>query len=192
MSPLRWTPGPPRVAKVAGEFRLCLDLNVWCAAILGQAAGRSGTASQLLADTAAEGRCALGPTRLVVSWPMLARLETVLVRDLRLTAADARRHLTLIASAASADSAGGGPYVVLGGSGLVPLHDDEDGRVLEAALAGRADVVATGNMSDFVNYRSEILVPGRVALHRGAGHEVVIAHPSEVARWVRTGEMTIG
>jgi predicted nucleic acid-binding protein len=191
LSPLRWAQGSPRVAKVEGEFRLCLDLNVWCAAILGQAAGRSGTASQLLVDTAAEGRCALGPTRLVVSWSMLARLEMVLARHLHLTAADARRHLTLIALAASADPASG-PYMVLGGSGLVPLHDDEDGRVLEAALAGRADVLATGNMSDFVNYRSEIIVPGRVVLHRTADHEVVIAHPGEVARWVRTGEMTIG
>lgn len=192
MSPLRWTSGPSRVAEVSGELRLCLDLNVWCAAIIGHAAGRSGTASQLLADTATGGQCALGPTRLIVSWTMLTRLETVLVRALHVSPASARRYLAPIASAASADPTGGGPYVLLGGSGLVPLHDDEDGRVLEAAVAGRADVVATGNMADFVNYRSEILVPGRVVLHRTADHEVVIAHPSEVARWVRTGEMKIG
>jgi predicted nucleic acid-binding protein len=191
LSPLRWTSGPPRAASVAGELRLCLDLNVWCAAILGRAGGRSGTASQLLTDTVAEGKCALGPTRLIVSWPMLTRLETVLVRDLHLTRPDARQQLAIIAAAASADPAGG-PYVVLGGSGLVPLHDDEDGRVLEAAVAGRADVVATGNMSDFVSYRSEVVVPGRVVLHRVADHEVVVAHPAEVARWVRTGEMTVG
>jgi hypothetical protein len=191
VSPLRWSPGPPRAAEVSGELRLCLDLNVWCAAILSHAAGRTNTASRLLAGVAIDGICALGPTRLVVSWAMLTRLQTVLLRDLRLDAADATGYLATLARAATAEPGGGGPYVVLGGSGLVPLHDDEDGRVLEVAVAGRADVVATANFGDFVNYRSTILVPGRIALHRTAGHEVVIAHPAEVARWVRTGEMTI-
>jgi predicted nucleic acid-binding protein len=180
------------VAEVQGELRLCLDLNIWVAAILSHAAGRSNTASQRLTSAVVDGRCALGATRLVVSWPMLARLESVLLRDLRIDAGDASMHVARIARAASADPAGGGPSVVLGGSGLVPLHDDEDGRVLEAAVAGRADVVATANFRDFVNYRTEILIPERVALYRTAAHEVVIAHPAEVARWVRTGEMVVG
>lgn len=192
MSPLRWTSAAPRAAEVTGEFRLCLDLNVWCAAVLARAAGRANTASQLLADAAVSGNCALGPTRPVVSWPMLTRLEMVLVRDLRFSREGAHRQIVLLARAAAADPAGGGPYVVLGGSGLVPLVDEEDARVLEAAVAGRADVVATANLPHFLNYRSEILVPGRIALHRTAEHEVVIAHPAEVAQWVRTGEIRIG
>jgi predicted nucleic acid-binding protein len=81
---------------------------------------------------------------------------------------------------------------VLGGTGVLPIRDTEDLHVLEVAVAARAHVLATFNFRDFLSYRRHVLVPGRIALHRTADHEVVIAHPAEVARWVRTGEIRIG
>jgi hypothetical protein len=173
-------------------FRLCLDLNVWCAATIAEGFGRSGTAVLTLAAAAHSGRCELGPTQLVVSWGMLDRLGLVLRRELGMEVDEAGAVLARIKTAAELGPAAMEPLVVLGGTGVLAIRDTEDLHVLDAAVAGRADVLATANLRDFVNYRSEVLVPGRVVLHRTADHEVVIAHPGEVARWVRTGEIRIG
>lgn len=84
------------------------------------------------------------------------------------------------------------PFVLLGGTGVVPLRDTEDLHVLEVAVAGRADLLATFDFSDFVSYRTEVLKPGRIARFRTADHEVIIAHPAEIAAWIRIGEITLG
>jgi predicted nucleic acid-binding protein len=192
VTPLRRRTGPPPSVEVVGALRVCLDLNVWCAPLLSEKEGRSNTASQLLASAAAAGFCALRPTQLVISWGMLGRMEQVLVTKLRVPASDARWFIEQIARSATAAPAGHAPYLVLGGTAVVPLHDEEDAGVLETALAGRAEILVTGNMADFVNYRTEVLKPGLIALHRAPEHEVVIAHPAEVAAWIRTGEIVLG
>ncbi|WP_372422012.1 PIN domain-containing protein [Salinarimonas chemoclinalis] len=66
--------------------------------------------------------------------------------------------------------------------------DPEDGRVLDAAVAGRADVLVTWNFRDFASGADDVLVPGRVHLKRTAAHAFVLARPPETARWLRTGE----
>jgi predicted nucleic acid-binding protein len=191
VTPLRWSAEPAAAAEVVGALRLCIDLNVWCAALLSENAGRTNTASQLLALTAARGVCALGATQMVISWAMLSRLEKVLVAGLEMDPTDARGYVEHIARIATAAPGGSAPYLVLGGTGMVPLHDEEDAGVLETAVAGRADILATGNFSDFLNYRTEIVKPGRIAIHRTSDHEVIIAHLAEAAAWIRTGEIVI-
>jgi predicted nucleic acid-binding protein len=191
VTPLRFRPGTQAAAELVGALRLCIDLNVWCAAFLSENAGRSNTASQLLATTAARGSAALGPVQLVISWAMLTRLEKVLVSNLGIATTDARAYVEHIARIATAAPGGSAPYLVLGGTGLVPLHDEEDAGVLETALAGRADVIATANFTDFLNYRTEVVKPGRIAIHRTTEHEVIIAHLAEAAAWIRTGEIAL-
>lgn len=122
---------------------------------------------------------------------MLTRLEKVLLDKLGVSHTDARGYIELIAKSASAPPAGNAPYMVLGGTGLVALHDEEDAGVLETAIAGRADILTTANFADFVNYRTEVLKPGRIAFHRTSEHEILLAHQDEMAGWIRSGEIVL-
>lgn len=63
-------------------LRLCLDLNIWCAALLADLKGRQGTSCQCLVEIAQQGLCTLGPAQLIISWGMLNRLRLVLERNL--------------------------------------------------------------------------------------------------------------
>lgn len=182
----------PRPTSTSSPFRLCLDLNVWYSAIIAQTRGRSGTASLALTEAVRRGYSGFGLTQLVVSWGMLTRLQTVLARELRWNQQRTDRVLATIASCAQLGPAAISPFVLLGRAGVVPIKDQEDAHVLEVAIAGRADVLATLDFSDFVSYRTEMLKPARIARYRTANHEVIIAHPAEVAAWLRTGEIDIG
>jgi hypothetical protein len=168
-------------------LRLCLDLNVWCAVLLANMRGRTGTASQRLVETVARGTCGLGPTQLVVSWGMLTRLRDVLERKLRVPRTRVDAYLQAIVGYASQGPMGEPPLLLLGGTGVVALRDEEDAHVLESAVAGEADILATANFDDFVNYRSRIVQSGRVAIHDGPRKRMLIAHPVEVATWEREG-----
>lgn len=61
-------------------LRLCLDLNIWCAALLADRTGKQDTACQSLVKIVREGTCALGSVQLIISWGMLNRLSSVLVK----------------------------------------------------------------------------------------------------------------
>lgn len=174
-----------------GLLRLCLDLNVWCAALLADLRGRSGSASQRLVEIVARGDCSLGPVQLVISWGMLTRLRDVLERKLRVPRIHVDTYLQAIAGYANNGPMGTPPYLLLGGTGVVALRDDEDAHVVESAVAGDADMLVTGNFDDFINYRTRIVTPGRVALHDGPRKRMIIAHPSEVAAWERTAWLPI-
>lgn len=122
---------------------------------------------------------------------MINRLALVLARELIFTRLDAETVLEEIAVAANVGPASLDPLLVLGGTGVVPLRDEEDAHVLEVAHAGRARILATANFKDFVDYRTEVVNPGRIAIQRTADHEVIIAHPAEAAAWIRTGEIVL-
>lgn len=180
------------LARTGQPLGLCVDLNVWIAYFISLKHPRQGSATAFLVAAARSGRCALGPTQLVVSWGMLTRLRMVLLRRTRMSHAAVDDALEEIAAAAEAGPFALSPLVILGGTGVVPLTDEEDAHVLEAAVAGRAHLIATANFDDFVSYRTEIVAPGRVAIHRTGDHEMIIAHPVEVARWLRTGVVDLG
>jgi predicted nucleic acid-binding protein len=162
--------------------KLCLDLNIWCAAYLADRAGRAGTAAQALVEAARTGRSPLCEVQLVVSWGMLERLKHVLVSQLL---------FELTETAALIDSIAGyaqdGPSLTLGGVGVIPVHDTEDRHVLETAWAGGADILVTANLADFVQTSDEAIVEGRVYQSRRGGVPMMLAHPFEAARWMRTG-----
>jgi hypothetical protein len=97
-------------------------------------------------------------------------------------APDAERLADLIAAYARE-----GPSLTLGGVGVIPIHDHEDRHVLETAWAGQADVLATANLRDFVRADSDVMLDGRAyRLTRGV-RTLTVAHPFEVAQWLRTG-----
>ncbi|KYC38258.1 hypothetical protein WA1_38630 [Scytonema hofmannii PCC 7110] len=74
-----------------------------------------------------------------------------------------------------------GPHLTLGGTGVVMLRDGEDAHVLEAAIAGRAKVLVTGNFKDFIsNNDTQVIEMGRYAIHSTPTHTLHIAHPEKM------------
>jgi predicted nucleic acid-binding protein len=163
-------------------LRICLDLNVWCAAFIARRLGRRDTAAMALVDGVRRGHSPRGPLSLVVSWGMLERLRAVLARDLGFSEADAARLVELVASYARE-----GPSLTLGGVGVIPIHDTEDRHVLETAWAGGADILVTANLQDFVQSDGEVILESRVLRLVSAGRSMILAHPFETAQWLRNG-----
>jgi len=170
-----------------GILRLCLDLNIWVADLLAHASGGRGTAAQTLVDIVRDGTCSLGPTQLVISWGMLDRLGEVLIREFRVPSADVTSLLSSIATIAQKGPTGVAPYVLLGGTGVIPLRDTEDRAVLETALAAGADVLVTSNFRDFLDKRARVVVRNSAAVIEHAGGSVIVAVPSQMLAWVRAG-----
>jgi predicted nucleic acid-binding protein len=162
--------------------RLCIDLNVWCAAYLADRHGRTGSAAQTLVEAARLGGTEPQALQLVISWGMIERLRQVLIEQLefRLDEADAMM-------AALTSLAHQGPSLTLGGVGVIPIFDAEDRHVLETAWAGRADILVTANLVDFVQTADEVLSPNRLYRARRGGRTLMLAHPFAAAAWLREG-----
>lgn len=159
--------------------RLCLDLNIWLGAILSERLGRAGTAAGTLVEAVRSGASPRGPIALVVSWGMLNRLREVLVRfEFGRTEAD--RLVQLVATIAR-----DGPSLTLGGVGVLPMDDLEDRHVLETALAGRADLLVTHNLKDFLGKDVRVLSPGHWHGAATAEGKLLIAHTYDAAAWLR-------
>ena len=161
-------------------LKVCLDLNIWCGAFIARRLGREGTATVALTDAVRSGQSPRGPIALVISWGMLERLRTVLIRDLGFADADAYRLTELIASYAR-----DGPSHARGGVGVIPIHDVEDQHVLETAWAARADILVTANLADFIEAPDQIAPGNRVYQLERGGKSLIIAHPFEAIRWLR-------
>jgi hypothetical protein len=81
---------------VPADIRLCLDLNIWCAAFLAERKGRQNTSGQMLVEAARSGACPLVPVKLIVSWGMLDRLRRVFVTDWQIDSATTDDIITAI------------------------------------------------------------------------------------------------
>jgi predicted nucleic acid-binding protein len=157
-------------------LRLCLDLNIWCAALLADKKGRTDTSCQSLVKIVRLGYCSLGQVRLVISWGMF-----VLERDLKVPSTTADAYIETIREYAML-----APLITLGGTGVIALRDSEDAHVLETAIAGRANVLVTANFKDFINNRdTQLLSPHRHAIHHSPAHQFHIVHPYLIADWLK-------
>lgn len=174
---------------MAEVVRLCLDLNIWCANLISSRRGRQSTASQRLVEIVRQGTCEIGPVQLVISWGMLNRLRQVLKKDLQVSDSAADLYIDAIRGYAQLGPAGAGPQLTLGGTGIIALQDAEDAHVLETALAGQADVLVTANFADFISKDTQIIVPGRHAIHTAPDHLSQIVHPYLIMDWLRQGHL---
>jgi hypothetical protein len=68
-----------------------------------------------------------------------------------------------------------------------PRSDDEDGRVLGTAVAGRARILATYSFADFQTPNTDVLQPGQLQIYRTAQDSFLIADTSRAADMLRTG-----
>lgn len=168
-------------------LRLCLDLNIWCAALLADLKGRQSTSCQSLVEITRQGLCKLGPVQLIVSWGMLNRLRLVMEKDLNVPQTAADLYIDAIKGYAELGPVGAAPQLTLGGTGVIALSDSEDVHVLETALAGRASVLVTANFKDFISKDTQIVLPQRYAIHTAPTHVLQIAHPFQMMQWLQDG-----
>jgi hypothetical protein len=176
-------------------LRLCLDVNVWVNYYLAIARGRGlNTGASGLADATFAGACRLGPVRLVVSHAMLNTLEFVL-RRMPVTEPFADMARDQIEAAAGNGYLAEPPSVIPGGSAANALMDSADAAVLNAALAGHADLFVTNNIEDFIRgprARTTTTVlssldggPDVFRLsHPGIPNGLIVASPFKAAAWI--------
>ena len=166
-------------------LRLCLDLNIWVAALLADGKGRNNTASQYLVEVVRSGNSPAGSISLVVSWGMLDELRSVLIEHLNLIEETATSYTMAIEEYARL-----GTQLTLGGTGVIALRDTEDAHVLETAIGGRANFLVTANFRDFIVDRdTTISIPERHSFYYGAAHSLQIVHPYLMVEWLKSGKL---
>lgn len=175
---------------MAAALSVCLDLNIWCAALLADHKGRQNTASQSLVAMVRQGYCLSSPVQLVISWGMLNRLLKVLVQDLQVSTQTADLYISTIAAYARLGAMGTNPQLTLGGTGVIPIRDTEDAHVLETAIAGKANILITANFKDFISKGTQVVIPERHAVYRSPDdHAFQIVHPYLMLDWIRSGQI---
>jgi predicted nucleic acid-binding protein len=175
---------------MAAALRVCLDLNIWCAALLADHKGRQSTASQSLVAMVRQGSCLSLPVQLVISWGMLNRLLKVLVQDLKVSTQTADLYISTIAAYTHLGAMGASPQLTLGGTGVIPIRDTEDAHVLETAIAGKVNILITANFKDFISKDTQVVIPDRHAVYRSPDdHAFQIVHPYLMMDWLRLGHI---
>jgi predicted nucleic acid-binding protein len=166
-------------------LRLCLDLNVWVAALLADRKGRSNTGSQYLVEIIRSGYCPFGTVDLVISFGMIDELNSVIVEHLGLSTETAVAYTSAIEEYTKL-----GMQLTLGGTGVLPMKDTEDAHVLETAIAGRADFIITANFKDFIIDRdTKIEIPDRLAVYYSSAHSLQIIHPYLMVDLLKRGTL---
>lgn len=162
-------------------LRLCLDLNVWCCAVLADQKGRQRTGCQNLVEFVQDGKFYGLPIRLIVSWGMLNHLDNILQKPpFLMTFDESKCYIKGIVGYAII-----GPTLTLGGTGLVPIQDEEDRHVLETAIAGRANILATFNYRDFLTSKNPEIIPNQYSIYETPDHRLKIIHPFLLLDWLR-------
>lgn len=172
-------------------LNLCLDLNIWCAAFLADRKGAGNTASQTLVSMVRSGQTADLPLQLVVSWGMLTRLRKVFEVDWGVPRPTVDLLVETIAGYARLGPAGTAPHLTLGGTGLMPMRDEEDAHVVDTAIAGGAHLLVTANFDDFLGLKGRVVEVGRVALVETAKARLIVAHPFQAVEWLRSGQLPV-
>lgn len=191
-------------------IRLTLDINVLVADILSAAKGLRGTAASLLVEAVRTGTCPAGPVQLVTSLPIIENYANVLVRRLGYDADAAEEKAWILEQYGLEGPMPGYPYVSIG-SGYVPFETEEELRqsianhlgrpeadklfheiqddryVLETALAGRADILATADVAGFAKGPVVQFERNDVLLFPFADRTLVIAAPRFVVYWLSQG-----
>lgn len=172
-------------------LRLCLDLNVWCAAFLADRAGRHNTSTQRLVSAVRDGVSPLGAIQLIISWGMLNRLRKVFAVDWKIDAETTDELIQAIVGYVHLGSDGASPQLTLGGTGMMPIRDEEDSHVLDTAIAGYTDILVTANMADFLPRHIEVLTPDSLARFNHPKKPLLIAHPFTVRDWFDEGKIIL-
>ena len=165
-------------------LRLCIDLNIWVAALLADCQGISNTASQYLVEIVRSGVCPVGETSLIISTGMLSDLTSILLEYLSLTIEATERYASAVK-----DYAKLGTQSTLSGTGVIVLQYATDLHVLETAIAGKAHFLVTANIKHFTLGDTQVEIPDRHVIYRSPAHSVHIVHPYLMVEWLRVGSL---
>ena len=164
-------------------LKLCLDLNIWCAALLSELKGKQGKESQTLIKYIQQGSYDFRSIQLIISYGMLNRLKSVLKNQLKIPDSVCDSYIKVIESYTS-------PQIILGGVGVIPLKDEEDRQVLETALAGKATLLITRNFKDFITYNDTYIIKNKEhAIHIGNSHKLHIVYPPLALHWIKANNI---
>jgi hypothetical protein len=191
-------------------IRLALDINVLVADILSAARGRRNTAASFLVQAVRTGTSPAGPVQLVTSLPIIENYANVLSRRLGYDAAAADEKAWILQQYAIEGPAPDHPYLSVG-SGYIPFetedewrrslanhlgrveadklfHEIQDDRyVLETAMAGRADILVTADVTGFAKGPAVRFERSDLLLFPFADRALVIAAPRFVVYWLWQG-----
>lgn len=191
-------------------IRICLDINVLAADLLGTLKGRKGTASRYLMDAIRNGECDAGPVQLVTSVPVIENWASVLVRRFNFDKDTAEETAWLLQDYALEGPLAVPPSIVVG-AGHIPFASEEeelaaarthmaapasklfdeiadDRHVLFSAIGGEADFLATNYVDDFQRGPAHVFSNRTdVILFPTAKSSLVIGKPSFLAFWLRQG-----
>jgi predicted nucleic acid-binding protein len=181
-------------------IKVLLDANIWVSEFLSRAEPREApTVSQVLVSQVANFSWGNAPSQLVISHELLDTINRVLIRlgvDPHL-ADNEVKYLETISRLGPHEEV---PQLLLSGRDQLSLHDREDAGVLATAMAGRADILVTRNLSDFVTNDcvTKVTYTGisargkpthrEVQWHtRSDGVSLIVAHPQDVSVWLDEG-----
>ncbi|WP_407530925.1 PIN domain-containing protein, partial [Methylobacterium oryzisoli] len=177
-------------------LRVCLDLNVWVADLIGRQAGRTGTVLMRIVEMVKAMSVAGTPLQLVISQEMLGTLEAVLIRQ-KVPAFLAERFSAAVSNLMINGPEKLQPAVLTSGRDQLAMHDREDAGVLATCIAERVDLLVTDNLRDFITKDSErrdtrlvsradgITRQLYTVLHeRADGVALTIAHPIDAVDWL--------
>jgi predicted nucleic acid-binding protein len=121
---------------------------------------------------------------------MLNRLRQVLEEKFEASRQKVDQYLEAIVGYAQLEEAYG-PSLTLGGTGLLPLTDEEDAHVIDTAIAGESDILVTANFRDFLPRHVEVLAHERLARFRHPKGDLLIAHPYVAGEWLEAGRIQL-
>jgi len=198
------------VLKSERAIRLTLDINVFIADILSREIGRRNTAASFLVEAARTGTSPAAPVQLVTSLPIIENYTNVLSRRLGYDAAAAEERAWVLQQYALEGPTPDHPYVSVG-SGYIPFETEEEWRrsianhlgraeadklfheiqddryVLETALVGRADILATADVAGFAKGAAIQFERNDVLLFPFVDRALVIGSPRFVVYWLSQG-----
>jgi|SRR5579872_991336 len=175
------------------------DVNVLVSKLNADRAGRSSTISQKIIRHLTAGSIIGEPVQIAMSFKMLDTYREVLLRkDYPEELVD--ESISSLIGMMKFGPLGFDPHIVLGGSPNPALKDNEDGAVLAAAYAAKANILITDNLKDFAGQDAETFQTSHGKTPKGTtrelycvirsrpdGKELAIVHPADFVSWIERG-----
>jgi predicted nucleic acid-binding protein len=148
------------------ELKICLDLNIWYAIFLAEKAGKRNTVRRRILAIIQDGIGSLNGNiylvSLIMSFGMIDRLREVIKKDKKIPPEKIDNLINSILEYTR-------PSLTLGGTGVHPISDSEDGHILDTVIANRCHFLVTDNFKDFIEHKDiEVMEEGVLAVYKFA------------------------
>lgn len=165
------------------QLKICLDLNVWYSAFIADQKGKQNTIRQKLISIIQDGACSLEGeiylVSLIISLGMLDKLRTVIEKDQKIPATEIDELIESIKQYTT-------PSLTLGGTGINPISDLEDGHVLDTVIGSQCNFLVTDNFKHFIEHKDiEVIEAKKLAVYQLTNsHQIYIITPDLLAQYL--------